>query len=237
MRLLRAGHVAQLTDEDPSRMLPKEASMAKLAATELAKKCALEGMQSMGGYGYASEYPMERYLRAAVMPDHLRRNLGYSRKTSSRRRSGCRPAAAPLRPTPSGDRRRLARASRPLRPPPRGRSNASAHQPAGPALERARGQRGRHVGAAPALQEREDGAAEQHRVARGRAGTRAARPRACGARSRPGRAGSARRARRPPPRRARPSARSWRKCDDRERGREVRVVGAEHQVRVLVARA
>ena len=60
-------HVAQLTDEDPSRMLPKEASMAKLACTELAKKCALEGMQSMGGYGYATEYPMEQYLRAAVV--------------------------------------------------------------------------------------------------------------------------------------------------------------------------
>jgi alkylation response protein AidB-like acyl-CoA dehydrogenase len=59
--------VASLTDEDPSRMLPQEASMAKLAATELAKKCALEGMQIMGGYGYASEYPMERYLRAAVV--------------------------------------------------------------------------------------------------------------------------------------------------------------------------
>jgi alkylation response protein AidB-like acyl-CoA dehydrogenase len=59
--------VASLTDEDPSRMLPQEASMAKLAATELAKKCALEGMQIMGGYGYATEYPMERYLRSAVV--------------------------------------------------------------------------------------------------------------------------------------------------------------------------
>jgi alkylation response protein AidB-like acyl-CoA dehydrogenase len=59
--------VARLTDEDPHRMLPQEASMAKLAATELAKRCALEGMQIMGGYGYAREYPMERYLRAAVV--------------------------------------------------------------------------------------------------------------------------------------------------------------------------
>jgi isovaleryl-CoA dehydrogenase len=59
--------VAALTDEDPSRMLPQEASMAKLAATELAKRCALEGMQIMGGYGYATEYPMERYLRTAVV--------------------------------------------------------------------------------------------------------------------------------------------------------------------------
>ena len=35
-------------------MLPQEASMAKLAAAELAKKCALEGVQIMGGYGYAT---------------------------------------------------------------------------------------------------------------------------------------------------------------------------------------
>jgi len=60
-------HVARLTDEDPRRMLPQEASMAKLAATELAKRATLEGVQMMGGYGYATEYPMERYLRAAVV--------------------------------------------------------------------------------------------------------------------------------------------------------------------------
>ena len=59
--------VARLTDEDPGRMLPQEASMAKLAATELAKRCALEGLQIMGGYGYATEYPMERHLRTAVV--------------------------------------------------------------------------------------------------------------------------------------------------------------------------
>jgi alkylation response protein AidB-like acyl-CoA dehydrogenase len=59
--------VARLTDEDPSRMLPQEASMAKLAATELAKRTALEGVQIMGGYGYATEYPMEGYLRSAVV--------------------------------------------------------------------------------------------------------------------------------------------------------------------------
>jgi alkylation response protein AidB-like acyl-CoA dehydrogenase len=59
--------VASLTDEDPGRMLPQEASMAKLAATELAKRCALEGVQIMGGYGYATEYPMERHLRSAVV--------------------------------------------------------------------------------------------------------------------------------------------------------------------------
>jgi len=59
--------VARKVDEDPGRMLPREASMAKLKATELAKRCALEGMQMMGGYGYASEYDMERHVRATLV--------------------------------------------------------------------------------------------------------------------------------------------------------------------------
>ena len=59
--------VARMTDSHPDRMLPREASMAKLACTELAKRSALEGLQMMGGYGYATEYPMERYLRSAVV--------------------------------------------------------------------------------------------------------------------------------------------------------------------------
>ncbi len=59
--------VAAKVDEDPARMLPREASMAKLKATELAKQVALEGMQMMGGYGYASEYDMERHVRATLV--------------------------------------------------------------------------------------------------------------------------------------------------------------------------
>ena len=59
--------VARKVDADPDRMLPREASMAKLKATELAKRCALEGMQMMGGYGYASEYDMERHVRASLV--------------------------------------------------------------------------------------------------------------------------------------------------------------------------
>jgi len=59
--------VATLTDEDEDRMLPQEASMAKLATTELSKRVALEAVQMAGGYGYADEYPMEGYLRTAVV--------------------------------------------------------------------------------------------------------------------------------------------------------------------------
>jgi alkylation response protein AidB-like acyl-CoA dehydrogenase len=43
-------------------------SMAKVKVTETAKQIALEGMQMMGGYGYATEYDMERHVRTALAP-------------------------------------------------------------------------------------------------------------------------------------------------------------------------
>jgi alkylation response protein AidB-like acyl-CoA dehydrogenase len=59
--------VALDCDARPDRLFPREASMAKLKATEIAKRTALEGMQMMGGYGYTTEFDMERHLRAAVV--------------------------------------------------------------------------------------------------------------------------------------------------------------------------
>ena len=59
--------VARKVDAEPGRMFPREASMAKLKATETAKQIALEGMQMMGGYGYATEYDMERHVRTALV--------------------------------------------------------------------------------------------------------------------------------------------------------------------------
>jgi alkylation response protein AidB-like acyl-CoA dehydrogenase len=58
--------LARRTDADPERQLPREASMAKLKVTETAKRVCLEGVQMMGGYGYATEHPLERDLRASV---------------------------------------------------------------------------------------------------------------------------------------------------------------------------
>ena len=60
--------VAEAVDANPDKMLPREASMAKLKATEIAKRTALEGMQMMGGYGYATEYDMERHVRPRLSP-------------------------------------------------------------------------------------------------------------------------------------------------------------------------
>jgi alkylation response protein AidB-like acyl-CoA dehydrogenase len=59
--------VALRSDANPSVTLPREASMAKLKATEVAKRATLEGMQMMGGYGYATEYDMEHQVRVALV--------------------------------------------------------------------------------------------------------------------------------------------------------------------------
>ncbi len=59
--------VARMVDDNPGQLFPREASMAKLKVTEVAKQVALDGMQMMGGYGYATEYDMERLLRATVI--------------------------------------------------------------------------------------------------------------------------------------------------------------------------
>ena len=59
--------VAARSDANPEVTLPREASMAKLKATEVAKRATLEGMQMMGGYGYATEYDMEGQVRTALV--------------------------------------------------------------------------------------------------------------------------------------------------------------------------
>ncbi|MBC7301447.1 MAG: acyl-CoA/acyl-ACP dehydrogenase [Nocardia sp.] len=59
--------VAREADANPDKMLAREASMAKLKATETSKRVALEGMQMMGGYGYAREFDMEKHVRGALV--------------------------------------------------------------------------------------------------------------------------------------------------------------------------
>jgi isovaleryl-CoA dehydrogenase len=58
---------AMKVDANPGALFPREASMCKLKATELAKRMTLEGVQMMGGYGYAVEYDMEHQLRTAIV--------------------------------------------------------------------------------------------------------------------------------------------------------------------------
>jgi len=49
--------------EDQNVRFSKEAAMAKLFASEMAMRAARNAIQIFGGYGYTSEYPLERYFR------------------------------------------------------------------------------------------------------------------------------------------------------------------------------
>ena len=58
-------HAAYLRDQQ--RDFVKEASMAKLLASEVAVDATRRAMQILGGYGYSKDYPLERYYRDAKL--------------------------------------------------------------------------------------------------------------------------------------------------------------------------
>jgi len=58
MLLLRAAGL-----KDKGKPYSKEASMAKVYATESANKACYDALQMLGGYGYSNEYPIERFSR------------------------------------------------------------------------------------------------------------------------------------------------------------------------------
>jgi butyryl-CoA dehydrogenase len=49
--------------EDQNARFSKEASMAKLFASEMAMRATRNAIQVFGGYGYMREYPLQRYFR------------------------------------------------------------------------------------------------------------------------------------------------------------------------------
>ena len=51
--------------KEQGRSYSKEASMAKLYATETANRVCYEALQIFGGYGYTADFPAERYSRDA----------------------------------------------------------------------------------------------------------------------------------------------------------------------------
>lgn len=59
--------VAQKADDNPTTLLPREASMAKLKATETSKRMTIDAMQMMGGYGYATEFDAEAMMRGSII--------------------------------------------------------------------------------------------------------------------------------------------------------------------------
>jgi len=51
--------------KDQGRPFTKEAAMAKLYASEMADRVCNKAIQIHGGYGYTTDYPVERYWRDA----------------------------------------------------------------------------------------------------------------------------------------------------------------------------
>jgi len=51
--------------KESGKSFAKEASMAKMYATEAANKACYKAVQMLGGYGYTSDFPVERYARDA----------------------------------------------------------------------------------------------------------------------------------------------------------------------------
>jgi len=51
--------------EDNGHNFEKESAMAKMYASDVAMKAAVEGVQIFGGYGYCKDYPAERHMRDA----------------------------------------------------------------------------------------------------------------------------------------------------------------------------
>jgi alkylation response protein AidB-like acyl-CoA dehydrogenase len=55
--------------KDAGQVFSKEASMAKLSASETAMFCAHAAVQMFGGYGYTREYPVEKLFRDAKITE------------------------------------------------------------------------------------------------------------------------------------------------------------------------
>lgn len=123
-RLLVYSVATQADDPRPGVNLSRASSMAKLKVTEVAKSMAIEGMQMMGGYDYATEFDMVQHVRTALAAKQIcphRPVVRVPRNSPSMRANhsgsgaylesgGCGPAAKlerrePLRPSRGADAR------------------------------------------------------------------------------------------------------------------------------------
>jgi alkylation response protein AidB-like acyl-CoA dehydrogenase len=56
----------RMVDEGaPERELTKASAMAKLTCGDVAMQVTTEAVQILGGYGYVTDYPVERFMRDA----------------------------------------------------------------------------------------------------------------------------------------------------------------------------
>ena len=56
---------AMIDEGDPDRRAPRRGAMAKCFAGDTAMAVTTDAVQLLGGYGYTSDFPMERFMRDA----------------------------------------------------------------------------------------------------------------------------------------------------------------------------
>ena len=61
----RASYLLAARKRDAGMAFTRDAAVAKLVATDAAMKVTTDAVQVLGGYGYSTDYPVERYLREA----------------------------------------------------------------------------------------------------------------------------------------------------------------------------
>ncbi|MCU1513476.1 MAG: acyl-CoA dehydrogenase domain protein, partial [Microbacteriaceae bacterium] len=61
----RATYLDAARRRDAGRQYSRQASVAKLVATDAAMKVTTDALQVLGGYGYTRDFPAERYMREA----------------------------------------------------------------------------------------------------------------------------------------------------------------------------
>ncbi len=61
----RATYLDAARRRDADRPYGRQASVAKLVATDAAMKVTTDAVQVLGGYGYTKDFPLERYMREA----------------------------------------------------------------------------------------------------------------------------------------------------------------------------
>jgi alkylation response protein AidB-like acyl-CoA dehydrogenase len=61
----RATYLDAARRRDAGRPYSRQASVAKLVATDAAMKVTTDAVQVLGGYGYTRDFPVERYMREA----------------------------------------------------------------------------------------------------------------------------------------------------------------------------
>ena len=64
----RATYLDAARRRDRAMPFRRQASIAKLVATDMAMRVTTDAVQVLGGYGYTRDFPVERYMREAKVP-------------------------------------------------------------------------------------------------------------------------------------------------------------------------